>query len=80
MRTASVDERLDARRRESRPLVEALRDWLVTTKALPQSLLGKAIAYTDGCWPGLVRFLDDGQIPIDNNATERTIRGVVVGR
>jgi transposase len=49
-------ERLAVRQRESKPLVEALRRWLGTTKALPQSLLGKAIAYIDGCWPGLVRY------------------------
>jgi len=49
-------------------------------RVLPQSGLGKAIAYTDGLWPGLVRFLDDSAIPLDNNATERALRGVVVGR
>ncbi|MCC6641337.1 MAG: transposase, partial [Deltaproteobacteria bacterium] len=67
------------RQRELRPLVEGLRTWLTTTGALPQSLLGKAITYTDGVWPGLVRFLDDGRIPIDNNASERTMRSLVVG-
>jgi transposase len=49
-------------------------------RVLPQSGLGKAIAYTDGLWPGLVRFLGDPTIPLDNNATERALRGVVVGR
>lgn len=67
------------RQRELRPLVEGLRTWLTTTGALPQSLLGKAITDTDGVWPGLVRFLDDGRIPIDNNASERTMRSLVVG-
>ena len=33
-----------------------------------------------GVWKGLVRFLDDPRVPIDNNATERALRGVVVGR
>ena len=42
--------------------------------------LGKAIAYMGGLWKGLVRFLDDPRIPLDNNATERALRGVVVGR
>jgi len=76
----SAAVRLAVRQRESRPLVEALRQWLLTTKALPQSLLGKAISYADGCWPGLVRFLDDPAIPLDNNATERALRGMVIGR
>jgi len=33
-----------------------------------------------GLWPGLTRFLDDARIPLDNNATERGLRGLVVGR
>jgi transposase len=33
-----------------------------------------------GLWPGLTRFLEDPQIPLDNNATERGLRGMVVGR
>jgi transposase len=33
-----------------------------------------------GLWPSLVRFLEDPAIPIDNNATERAMRGVVLGR
>lgn len=64
----------------SRPIVEKLRIWLLETPALPESLLGKAITYADGLWPGLVRFLDDPRIPLDNNGAERALRGVVVGR
>lgn len=33
-----------------------------------------------GLWTGLTRFLDDARIPLDNNATERALRGVVLGR
>lgn len=49
-------------------------------RALPQSAFGKAIDHTLGLWPGLARFLDDPSIPLDNNATERALRGVVLGR
>ena len=41
--------------------------------------IGKASAYTLGNWPKLTRFVDDARIPLDNNATERGIRGPVVG-
>lgn len=68
------------RDRESRPLIAALETWLKSQAALPRSALGKAIAYTLGLWPGLVRFLENPDIPLDNNATERTMRGVCVGR
>jgi transposase len=77
---AAPEARLAARRERSRPLVEQLRTWLDGVRALPESALGKAIAYADGLWPGLVRFVDDPAIPIDNNATERAMRGVVLGR
>ena len=42
--------------------------------------IGKAAAYTLGNWDRLTRFVDDARIPLDNNATERAIRGPVVGR
>jgi transposase len=47
---------------------------------LPESSLGKAIAYMLGLWTGLTRFLIDARIPLDNNATERGLRGMVLGR
>lgn len=68
------------RRERSAPLVAELRTWMRAQRVLPQSGLGRAIAYADGLWPGLVRFLDDPAIPLDNNATERALRGLVVGR
>ncbi len=52
----------------------------MTQRALPRSSLGKAIAYTSGLWPGLVRFLANPKIPLDTNGVERALRGVVVGR
>ena len=48
--------------------------------ALPKSSLGEALSYLLSLWDGLVRFLDDPKIPIDNNATERALRGAVLGR
>jgi transposase len=64
----------------SAPLVAEIRAWAQRQRALPESSLGKAISYMLGLWPGLTRFLDDPRIPLDNNATERGLRGVVVGR
>ena len=42
--------------------------------------IGRSDAYTLGIWDRLTRFVDDARIPLDNNATERAIRGPVVGR
>lgn len=72
--------RARVRRERSRPVIERIRKWAVEVPALPESALGKAIAYMTKIWSGLVRFLDDVRIPLDNNATERALRGVVVGR
>jgi transposase len=40
----------------------------------------KAIRYAPGCWDALMRFCDDGHLEIDNNAAERSLRTVVLGR
>lgn len=75
--------RLAALRSErSRPIVKTIQERAIEyyPQALPESGLGKAIKYMLGLWSGLTRFLDDPTIPLDNNATERALRGLVVGR
>jgi transposase len=79
-RAAALRLRATLRAEQSVPLVAELRAWAHRQRALPESSLGKAIAYMLGLWPGLTRFLDDPRIPLDNNATERGLRGMVVGR
>ncbi len=81
---ASPEERLATlaalRAEQSKPVLDEIRTWIMTQRALPRSALGKAIAYTGGLWPGLVRFLADPKIPLDTNSVERALRGVAVGR
>jgi transposase len=79
-RAEALRRRAAARREQSIAIVDAIRAWAFQQRALPESSLGKAIAYMLGLWPGLTRFLGDARIPLDNNATERAIRGMVVGR
>jgi hypothetical protein len=59
------------------PLIAEIRAWAHRQRALPESSLGKAISYMLGLWTGLTRFLSDPRIPLDNNATERGLRGLV---
>jgi transposase len=84
VKRASPEERLATlaalRAEQSKPVLDEIRTWLMTQRALPRSALGKAIAYTSGLWPGLVRFLGDPKIPLDTNGVERALRGVAVGR
>jgi transposase len=72
----------ELRREKSKPLLDGLGEWLRVEQAevLPKSPAGQAIAYTLNNWAALHRYLDDGDLAIDNNLAERTIRPVAVGR
>ena len=67
-RADTLPLRATRRREESAPIVAAIRTWAHQQRVLPESSLGKAIAYMLGLWPGLTRFLDDPRIALDNNA------------
>ena len=75
-------ERRRVRQERSRPRVEELETWLREQYARlsPASQVGKAIAYSLNRWDGLARFLDDGRLCMTNNAAERALRGIAVGR
>ena len=80
-RECTTDEdRARARAERSRELLKRIHAWALEQRALPQSPLGKAIRYMGDLWPGLVRFIDEPRLALDNNATERALRGVVLGR
>jgi hypothetical protein len=57
-----------------------MRPWLWEHAELKSISIGKAAAYTISNWDRLTRFVEDARVPLDNNATERAIRGPVVGR
>ncbi len=75
-------EHLVLRQTNGRAAMEALHAWLVEQEPLhlPQGPLGGAIRYAKNQWPTLLRFLDDVRIPVDNNASERALRVVALGR
>jgi len=79
-RDADAATLLAMRRAESKPIVDKIDAWAGAQRALPSSALGRAIAYMHGVWPGLLVFLNNAEVPVDNNATERALRGVVLGR
>lgn len=76
------EERAALRRAEARPVLDAIAARLEVWRndALPKSPLGKAAAYARAQWESLVRYVDDGDLEIDNNAIERAIRGTAIGR
>jgi len=81
-RGCSPDERREIRQVRSRPLLESLHDWLRTSlgKLPKKSAVTSAINYALGRWSALLRFCDDGRLEIDNNAAERALRAVALGR
>ncbi len=68
--------------RESLPRLQALRNWMAEarTQVLDKGPMGQAIDYAFSNWAALVRYVEDGRLPIDNNAAERAIRRVAIGR
>lgn len=76
------DERREVRNTRSRPLLESLKQWFEETlgKLSRKSDTALAVRYALGRWEALLRFCDDGRIEIDNNAAERALRVVALGR
>ena len=78
----SPDQRRYVRQDQSAPILEKFRTWMEELKplALPKSPVAAAIEYAQNQWIALLRFLEDGRLSIDNNAVERELRGVALGR
>jgi transposase len=76
------DERQRERQNRSLPLLTSLPEWFKTllTKLSRKSETAAAINYALGRWQALVRYCDDGLLEIDNNAAERALRAVALGR
>jgi transposase len=76
------EERREVRNERARPLLESLKQWLEATlgKLSRKSDTALAVRYALGRWEALLRYLGDGGIEIDNNAAERALRTVALGR
>ncbi len=81
-RKLDVDGRRVLREQRSRPIAQTLRQWLTRQRGqVPDgSAIAKAIDYSLGRWAALTRYLEDGELPIDNNHVENRIRPVALGR
>jgi hypothetical protein len=76
------EQRKATRQDRSRPIADALHQWLTQQrqKVPDGSAIAKAIDYSLRRWTALTRFLDDGDLPIDNNWVENQIRPIAIGR
>jgi len=81
-RNKTPEERYEERQKQSRPVVDALFEWLQSMEDSVDrsSLIGDAILYTLNQEPYLRRYLEDGHLSIDNNSAERAIKNFAVGR
>jgi len=77
-----AEQRLAIRQARSAPIVADLERWMIATrdKLSRGHDLAKAMHYMLRRWPSFTRFLDDGRICLTNNAAERALRGVALGR
>ena len=82
IRGRSPDERRMEREARGRPMLESMRAWMETIlgQVSKKSPLAVAIRYALGRWAALTRYCGNGELEIDNNAAERTLRTVAIGR
>ena len=75
-------QRHQLRQDQAVPVVDQLQAWLTKTlpRVAPKTKLGAALHYLQAQWATLIRYLDDGHYPIDNNAIENAIRPFAMGR
>lgn len=82
IRGRSPAERREVRQARARPLLDSLKQWLEGSlaKLSKKSEAAAAIRYALGRWSALTRYCDDGSLENDNNAAERALRAVALGR
>ena len=78
----SAEGRLTVRAERSAPLLAELEAWLRAERARlsRHAPVAKAMDYMLKRWPGFARFLEDGRVCLTNNAAERALRGIALGR
>jgi transposase len=76
------NERMRVRQERTGPMLDDLKGWLSATlsQVSAKSPMALAIGYSLSNWTALTRFANDGRIEAHNNAAERALRGVAIGR
>ena len=78
----NADQRQGIRQQHTKPVLDALHEWMALQRQkLPDSsATAKALDYSLRRWTALTRFVNDGQLPVDNNWIENQIRPIAIGR
>jgi transposase len=78
----SAEQRLAVRQERTKPILDALQEWMtLQRRKVPDgSATARAMDYSLKRWTALIRFADDGELPVDNNWIENQIRPIAIGR
>ncbi|MFA7555886.1 MAG: IS66 family transposase [Spongiibacteraceae bacterium] len=76
------DKRYQLRQQQAKPILDKIDSWLQKSlpNVPPKTALGKALQYLHNQWPRLIRYVENGHYPIDNNPAENAIRPFAIGR
>ncbi|WP_085283334.1 IS66 family transposase [Colwellia chukchiensis] len=80
LKDKSPVEKYQRRQEKAKPLLDKFAQWLTKANVPPKTAIGKAITYCKNQWYKLIRYIDDGNLSIDNNRAERAVKPFVIGR
>lgn len=80
LKDKSADDKYQQRQEKAKPLLEQFHQWLEKANVPPKTALGAAITYCKNQWYKLIRYIEYGNLSIDNNRAERAIKPFVIGR
>jgi len=80
LKDKSAVEKYQGRQEKAKPLLDQFYQWLNNANVPPKTALGKAIQYCKNQWHKLSRYIEDGNLNIDNNRAERAVKPFVIGR
>jgi len=80
LKDKSAAEKYQGRQEKAKPLLAQFYQWLEKANVPPKTALGKAIQYCKNQWHKLSRYIEDGDLNIDNNRAERAVKPFVIGR
>tara|TARA_R110002167_G_scaffold361046_1_gene578960 strand:- start:796 stop:2289 length:1494 start_codon:yes stop_codon:yes gene_type:complete len=80
LKDKDASEKYQRRQEMAKPLLKQIYHWLEKANVPPKSALGKAIQYCINQWHKLTRYVEDGNLSIDNNRAERAVKPFVIGR
>ena len=80
LKDKTTAQKYQSRQEKAKPLLAQFYQWLEKASVPPKTALGKAIQYCKNQWHKLIRYIEDGDLNIDNNRAERAVKPFVIGR